>query len=49
MPRVRQTNVTAARWSPNGGALGAVDLSEPSGYPPGVNVFSLAVQRHRVP
>ena len=49
MPRVRQTNVTAARWSPNGGALGAVDLTEPSSYPHGENVFSLAVQRHRLP
>ena len=49
MPRVRQTNVTAARWSPNGGALGAVDLTEPFSYPHGENVFSLAVQRHRLP
>ena len=39
MPRVRQTNVTAARWSPNGGALGAVDLTEPFSYPHGENVF----------
>jgi glutamine synthetase len=49
MPRVRQTNVTAARWSPNGGALGAVDLTVPSSYPHGENVFSQAVQRHRLP
>ncbi|MEA2333508.1 MAG: glutamine synthetase [Thermoleophilaceae bacterium] len=49
MPRVRQNNVTAARWSPNGEALGAVDLTEPSGYPHGENVFSTAVQRHRLP
>jgi glutamine synthetase len=49
MPRVRQTNVTAARWSPNGGALGAVDLTQPASYPHGENVFSLAVQRHRLP
>jgi glutamine synthetase len=49
MPRVRQTNVTAARWSPNGGALGAVDLTEPFSYPHGENVFSPAVQRHRLP
>ena len=49
MPRVRQTNVTAARWSPNGGALGAVDMTVPSSYPHGENVFSLAVQRHRLP
>ena len=49
MPRVRQNNVTAARWSPNGGALGAVDLTEPFSYPHGENVFSQAVQRHRLP
>jgi glutamine synthetase len=49
MPRVRQTNVTAARWSPNGGALGAVDLTVPSSYPHGENVFSHAIQRHRLP
>ena len=40
---------TAARWSPNGGALGAVDLTVPSSYPHGENVFSVAVQRHRLP
>ena len=49
MPRVRQTNVTAAQWSPNGEALGAVDLTEPSNYPLGENVFSQAVQRQRLP
>ena len=49
MPRIRQHNVTAAQWSPNGGALGAVDLTQPSNYPFGENVFSQAVQRHRLP
>ncbi len=49
MPKVRQNNVSAARWSPNGGALGAVDLTEPFSYPYGENVFSQAVQRHRLP
>ena len=49
MPKVRQSNVTAARWSPNGGALGANDLTEPLGYPFGENVFSPAVQRQRLP
>ncbi len=49
MPRIRQKNVTAAQWSPNGGALGAVDLTEPSNNPFGANVFSLAVQRQRLP
>ncbi len=42
MPRIRQQNVTAAQWSPNGGALGPVDLTQPSSYPFGENVFSLA-------
>ena len=49
MPRIRQQNVTAAQWSPNGGALGAVDLTEPANYPFGANVFSAAVQRTRLP
>jgi glutamine synthetase len=49
MPRVRQTNVTAARWSPNGNALGAVDLTEPFSYPHGENVFSQAIQLHKLP
>jgi glutamine synthetase len=49
MPRIRQENVTAAQWSPNGGALGATDLTQPSSYPFGENVFSLAVQRQRLP
>jgi glutamine synthetase len=49
MPKVRQKNVTAAQWSPNGGTLGAVDLTEPFNYPFGENVFSPAVQRHRLP
>ena len=49
MPKVRQKNLTAAQWSPNGGVLGAVDLTEPSNFPFGENVFSPAVQRHRLP
>jgi glutamine synthetase len=49
MPKVRQQNVTAAQWSPNGGTLGAVDLTEPLNYPFGENVFSPAVQRQRLP
>jgi glutamine synthetase len=49
MPKVRQNNVNAAQWSPNGGALGALDLTEPFNYPFGENVFSPAVQRHRLP
>jgi glutamine synthetase len=49
MPKVRQNNITAAQWSSNGGALGAIDLTEPLNYPFGENVFSPAVQRHRLP
>ncbi len=49
MPRTRQHNITAAQWSPNGGSLGTVDLTQPSNYPFGEDVFSNAVQRQRLP
>jgi glutamine synthetase len=49
MPRTRQQNVTAAQWSANGAALGAPDLTEPGSYPFGANVFSVAVQKDRLP
>ena len=49
MARIRQQNVTAAQWSPNGAALGSVDLSQPGNNPFGANVFSLSVQRQRLP
>src|ERR687893_700596 len=49
MPRTRQHNITAAQWSPNGGSLGVVDLTQPSNYPFGEDVFSTAVQRQRLP
>jgi glutamine synthetase len=49
MARTRQQNVTAAQWSANGAALGAPDLTEPGSYPFGDNVFSLAVQKTRLP
>jgi glutamine synthetase len=49
MARTRQQNVTAARWSANGAALGAPDLTEPGSYPFGDNVFSIAVQKSRLP
>ena len=49
MPRIRQKNVTAAQWSPNGGQLGAVDLTDAANNPFAVNVFSVAVQRQRLP
>jgi glutamine synthetase len=49
MARTRQQNVTAAQWSANGAALGAPDLTEPGSYPFGANVFSVAVQKDRLP
>src|ERR687897_955704 len=49
MTRIRQQNVTAAQWSSNGGALGAQDLTLPENNPFGQNVFSVAVQRDRLP
>ena len=49
MPRTRQTNVTAAQWSANGSALGSMDLTLPSNQIFASNVFSVAVQRRRLP
>jgi glutamine synthetase len=49
MPRTRQQNVTAAQWSANGAALGALDLTVPDNQVFGANVFSPAVQRARLP
>jgi glutamine synthetase len=49
MPRTRQQNVLAAQWTPNGGALGAPDLTVPDNQVFGSNVFSPAVQRQRLP
>jgi glutamine synthetase len=49
MPRIRQQNVLAAQWNPNGGALGAPDLTVPDNQVFGSNVFSPAIQRQRLP
>ncbi len=49
MPRIRQQNVLAAQWTPNGGALGAADLTIPDNQVFGLNVFSPALQRQRLP
>jgi glutamine synthetase len=46
---IRQQNVTAAQWNSNGGALGAPDLTSPDNQIFGLNVFSPAVQRQRLP
>jgi glutamine synthetase len=48
MARIRQQNVTAAQWSPNGEALGTLDLTKSDAYPFGENVFSAAVQKERL-
>jgi glutamine synthetase len=48
MPRTRTTNVSAAQWSPNGGAIGQSDLTQAGAYGFGENVFSPAVQRQRL-
>ena len=47
--RTRQQNVLAAQWAPNGRALGSPDLTVPGNQIFGSNVFSLAVQRQRLP
>ena len=49
MTRIRQQNVTAAQWSSNGEALGAIDLTQPENDAFGANVFSVSVQRERLP
>ena len=49
MTRIRQQNVTAAQWSSNGEALGALDLTQPENDPFGANVFTPAEQRKRLP
>ena len=49
MSRIRQQNVTAAQWTANGAALGSPDLTVPDNQVFGANVFSPAVQRHRLP
>ena len=49
MTRIRQQNVTAAQWSTNGDAIGAVDLTLPENANYGTHVFSIPVQRERLP
>ncbi|HLH66102.1 MAG TPA: glutamine synthetase III [Solirubrobacteraceae bacterium] len=47
---MRQHNVQAARrWSPNGNAIGTADLTISDNQFFGINVFSPAVQRQRLP
>ena len=49
MPASRQKNILAAQWTPNGEAMGALDLTVPANQIFGANVFSPAVQRQRLP
>jgi len=49
MTRIRQQNVTAAQWSADGGALGSPDLTLAANQVFGANVFSVEVQRQRLP
>src|ERR1700742_2108571 len=46
---IRQQNVLAAKWSPNGDALGSPDLTVSDNQVFGENVFSSAIQRQRLP
>jgi glutamine synthetase len=46
---IRQQNVLAAQWAPNGLSLGAPDLTVPDNQIFGANVFSPAIQRQRLP
>ena len=48
MPRVRQKNVVAAQWSPNG-SIGTGDLTVPGAGVFGANVFGPIAQRQRLP
>ncbi len=49
MLKTRSQNVTSATWSPNGEALGTVDLTKDDNNPFGINVFSPAVQKEVLP
>ena len=48
MTTIRQKNVESAQWSPNGEALGTLDLTKDDNNPFGANVFSSAVQKDRL-
>ncbi len=49
MTRIRQQNVYAAQWTPDGASLGAPDLTVADNQIFGENVFSPAIQRQRLP
>ncbi len=47
--KTRQQNVTAAQWAANGSGSGQDDITESAAAIYGENVFSLAVQKERLP
>src|ERR671922_1928620 len=49
MLKTRAQNVISATWSPNGEALGTVDLTQADNNPFGADVFSPAVQEQMLP
>ena len=49
MPRIRQSNITAVQWSPNGSALGSNDLTATGANVFGQKVFGPQEQRRRLP
>src|ERR1700733_10996868 len=49
MARIRQQNVLAAQWAPDGASLGAPVLTVADNHIFGQNVFSSAIQRQRLP
>jgi glutamine synthetase len=49
MVKTRVQNVISASWSPNGEALGTVDLTQDDNNPFGTNVFTPAVQKEVLP
>jgi glutamine synthetase len=49
MLKTRAQNVASATWSPNGEALGTVDLTRDDNNPFGTQVFSPAVQKELLP
>jgi glutamine synthetase len=49
MVNTRSQNVISATWSPNGEALGTVDLTQADNNPFGADVFSPAVQEAMLP
>src|SRR4051794_34482523 len=49
MLKTRAQNIISATWSPNGEALGTVDLTQDDNNPFGANVFSPAVQEKMLP